>query len=327
MTIRQNHLEDKVRLVFNAFNTEYRAIIDGFLLDKSEYRTEAQIYSRMLELLPQEEFKKRGRHSHSIERQLKKGISKAKLQPFVTEKEEPLAWKISYDPVPHHDDIARFLLYMASVKYNLGLTKLLGKSQDDGPYTTVKVLEYVVKHNIHTIKGLEEKLSLSPQQVIAKVKRMQKAGLLTYKSFYSDSGKDSIKYKVNPSIIKSAERDNSFKYPLLTRKILDIFRENPNQEYSAAELAGELEGSYEGTVNKVLRILHKKRVLDCNVDWKSKIKTSDVSATVLGMEFYKTVIVPIYSLLKSGTGIRDIQRKALWQENLCAVADKYLGNI
>ncbi len=319
-----NHLEERVRLTFNAFNNELRAVIDGFLLEDDIFLTQTELWHKLSQLIPKNIT---GKKSRVIERHLKHGLPKAKLQYFVDESKNPVSWKKSYGLVPHHDDIARFLLYMTAIKFPMSLTNLLGKSQADGPYTTVKVLELVVNKNVHTVRGLEKRLKLSTQQIIAKIKKMEKIGLLTYQTFYSDTGKGKIKYRRNPDYNGEAKVDNTFKYPILTAKVIDVLNRDPAKLYSVGDLNKHkrLQEYNPSTISGVLRILQKKRIVKSNENWESQVKLSHVQETIVGTEFYDIVIEPIIKLLKYGRGIKTIKRKALWPENLSKVAELYLN--
>ena len=322
-------LEDKVRILFNGFNTEYKALIDGFLLEDENYLTATELQKKSLAAVGEELTPK---DSKVIERHLKKGLPKAKLQYLVDERENPLRWRRSFELIPHHDDIARFLLYQSSIKFNMSLFSWLGKSQADGPYNNVRILELVAKEHVDTVEELRKRLGLSTSTVIAKLRKLEECDLVTLSTFYTDTGKGNIRFKWNWKGRRRITVNGSiYKHPLLIEKIIGIAKSNPKTWYSPEELQKDLKEYYNEdynfhSVRQALRVLERKSILMCNENWLSQGKLSDIDSTTKGKKFYKQVLERVTSFLKNEKekDLRYIRRKGVYEKNLSLSLEHYL---
>ncbi|KYK26147.1 hypothetical protein AYK26_00840 [Euryarchaeota archaeon SM23-78] len=334
MTNKNLKLEEKIRILFNAFNTESKAFIDGFLLENDKYLTATDLYYKSIELVGPD-FTPGGKNprngNRTIQNHLKHKLPKAKLQYLVEEREHPLKWRRSFEFIPNHDDIARFFLYQSAIKFNMSLFSWLGKSQADGPYTNVKILDLVVKDHVNTTDGLRKRLGLATSTIISKLRKLEECNLLTLSTFYSDTGKGNIKFRWNRRGKRRITVNGTiYKHPLLIQKIVDITQPNPKVWYSAEDLRRRLKEIYSEDYNfhsirQSLRVLERKNILVCNENWMSTGKLSDIESTTRGEKFYKEVIARVVSFLKYGKqrDLNYIRRKMIYEKNLSHSLDHY----
>lgn len=335
MTQNTMSIEDKVKIIFNAFNTEYKAFIDGFLLENKKYLTATELYYKSIDLVGPD-FTPGGKSARNgnkaIEKNLKHGLSKAKLQNLVEERENPLRWRRSFETIPSHDDVARFLLYQSSIKFNMSLFSWLGKSQADGPYNNVKLLDLIINERIDTVEELRKNMGLATSTVIAKLRKLEDCNLLNFSTFYTDTGKGNIKFKWNRRGRRRVLVNGSmYKHPLLVGKIIDITKSNPKEWYSPEDLQRVLKEDFSENYNfhsvrQSLRVLERKSILVCNENWLSTGKLSDIEPTTKGEKFYKQVISRITSFLEheKERELGYIKRKGIYEKNLFHTIEHYL---
>nr|MCK4929819.1 hypothetical protein [Nanoarchaeota archaeon] len=311
----ESDIEDKVRIIFNAFNTEYKAFINGFLLDDIIYQTEVKLHKESIELVGEELTPK---DYHNFRAHLSHGLSKASLQYLVDQETNPLRWRRDFSIIKNHDDIARFLLYFSSIKFHISLFSWLGKSQWDGPYNNVRILEYIFKNNINTIEGLRKITGLSRNKVIKKVNKLEEHGFLELLTFYQDTGKGNIKYKWNEKDKTKLIIDKSlFKLPEVTRNIAKIMKSTPDKWYSVQELSDEL--SYNPrNIGAVCRVLERKNKVECNENWYGGGKLSKIIPKRRGINFYNEGIKHILNFLRQedSAALAFIKRKKIYFKNL-----------
>ncbi len=306
----ENNIE---AMVFGAVNNEFKSLLLGFVLD-ARYRTSWEIKNSAVELAGSDtvstDEKTYERSVYDPRRQ------KLSLEPFVevsyhqSGRRRTRMFRLNQDAERTEiADIARFMMY-STIKFEMSTWEWLGQNINDGPLSTVRLIEELRSNGGRKRSDLEKSLEMSGSAINSKLNKLFSLDIIQFDSFR----KGDITYLKNG---KTNSFNNNFKHPAVSKKIFR-FLETIDGRFSYEDVMGITGYVDRSRVQSTLRAMERKGYIRSETSFVGGMKYSDISISPRGAKLHSDVIEPVLLMIreKDSGAMEYVRRKAIYRENI-----------